>query len=158
MTNRKLITKSSSKRVTADALGEAKRRNGWSNADLGDAMDCCEGSVRNRLDDEDPKNQMLVHELRRITQSDGPAVANCIFADLNFRLTATASQATALDALPLAAAKASLVGQLIEAAADNVIDRQEALSLLPQLVDLTNRLVGFKAHLRAIIDGDMPTS
>lgn len=155
MTKRVLITKTSTKRVTAAAIAEAKARNGWSNADAGDALDCSEGTVRLRTDGEDVGNQMTVHELRRITQADGAAVADRIFADLGYRL----SGASAVDgdaagaALQLAASKATLIGQLIAAAADDQINRDEAKLLLPQLAALSEQLTGFMAHLRAVIEG-----
>lgn len=156
MTKRVLITKSSSKQAAADALAEAKRRNKWSNADLGDAMDCSEGSVRNRLDDEDVANQMLVHELRRITQVDGPTVANGIFADTNYRLTQIDACGAPVNALACAAEHARTASDLIQALADGQIDIDEARHLLPQMVSLSNSLMGLKAHLRAIIDGTAP--
>ena len=154
MTKPRLIAKSFTKRVTAAALVEAKARNGWSNADAGDALGCSEGTVRLRCDGDDVANQMTVHELLRVTQADGAAIANRIFGEVGHRLTETTAGASDGDALGIAAAQAAIVGQLIEAMADQRIDAKEAAALLPQLVTLTERMVSFKAHLRAIIEGE----
>ncbi len=88
MTKCSLITQSHTKRQTALALAEAKTRNHWSNGDAGDALGCGEGTIRNRLDADDAKNQMTVHELLRSIQADGPHIANSILAIVDHRVRA----------------------------------------------------------------------
>ena len=81
-----LITQSHSKRVVAAAISAAKARNDWSNSDAADALGCSEATIRNRLDEDAPNNQMTVHELLRSIQSDEGRIANDILRDLGFRL------------------------------------------------------------------------
>lgn len=156
MTKRLLITKSLTKRITAAAIAEAKARNGWSNADAGDALDCSEGTVRERLDADEAGKQMTVHELRRVTQADGAAIANRILADLGYRLVPIAGGAAAPDAMALAVQQARCNADLLEAAPDG-IDLGEARRLLPQYVALADTITHFKAQLRAIIEGHPPS-
>lgn len=83
---RALITQSHTKRTTAAAISAAKARNGWSNSDAADALGCCEGTIRNRLDTDAPNNQMTVHELLRSLQSDGRGIANDILAAVEYEV------------------------------------------------------------------------
>lgn len=67
-----ILTQRISKARCADLIRAAKRANGWTNTDAGDAMGCCEGTVRNRLDDDTPKDQMTVYELARLIAACDP--------------------------------------------------------------------------------------
>lgn len=156
MTKQRLITKSSTKRITAAALTEAKARNGWSNADLGDGMDCSEGCARLRMDGDDPKNQMTVHELRRITQSDGPAVANLIFADLHYRLDGGVAELPT-EILHVSASLARLAAAISSAAAGGPLNAVDARALLPDAVEVSRQIHGLKALLRALSEGGQAT-
>ncbi|NYT43130.1 hypothetical protein HZY97_20310 [Sphingomonas sp. R-74633] len=131
MTKCGLITHSRTKRVTAGALADAKTRNDWSNGDMGDAMGCGEGTVRHRLNADDPSHQMTVHELLRLTQADGPRVANAIFADIQHALVPDVHD-TVPDALAAASGAALCASALIEAAPGG-IDLVEWRRLLPTL-------------------------
>lgn len=149
MTKCGLITQSSTKRVTALAIAEAKRRNGWSNGDAGDALGIAEGTIRNRLDGDDPKNQMTVFELLRSIQSDGPHIANTIFTIVGHRVDATAC-GSAPDALAAAGEAARCAAEIIQAA-PNGFDRTEAQHLLPILEGQIAQQTALANFLRGII-------
>ena len=150
MTKTSLITKSSTKRVGASALLEVKARREWSNVDLGDAMDCSEGTVRLRIDGDDVAKQMTMHEARRITQADGPAVLNALLSDIGYCLSPIADLLPDVNPMGVAATAARTASDLITLAVDG-IDPDEAAVLLPLAVTLTADLTDLKAHLRAII-------
>lgn len=148
MLNCSLITQSHTKKAAASALAEAKARHGWSNTDLGDALGCGEGTIRNRLDTDSPGNQMTVHELLRSIQSDGPAIANRILGEVGYRATPTQAAPDA-DVLLVASRAALCASELITAAPDG-IDPKEAQHLLPLLVDHVAQLTALKETLRVI--------
>lgn len=149
MTKSALITQTSTKLATAAALGEAKARRKWSNSDAADALGCGEGTIRNRLEGDDPKNQMTVHELRRSLAADGTHIANRILADDGYRVVSAGCD-SAPDALAIAAAQTRCATDLIEAAPDG-FDPGEAERLLPGIVAQIDRLSALEGHLRRVI-------
>jgi len=149
MSKRDLITQTRTKRATAAAIADAKLRNGWSNGDAGDALGCGEGTVRNRLEADDAKNQMTVHELLRSIQADGPHIANAILAVVRCRV-ATVECENAPDALAVAGASARCAAELI-AAAPGGIDPDEARRLLPIVTAQRHELEQLEATLRATL-------
>lgn len=152
MTKCTLITQSHTKRATAAALAEAKVRNDWSNSDAGDAIGCGEGTIRNRLDADDPKNQMTVHELRRSLQADGAHIANAILADVGYRVTPTGCE-SAPDALAVAGASARCAAEIITAAPGG-FDPDEAKRLLPIVTAQMSELASLESMLRKVLSDD----
>ena len=151
MTKCDLITQSRTKRQTALAISEAKLRNGWSNGDAADALGCGEGTIRNRIDADDAKNQMTVHELLRSIQADGPHIANSILAIVDHRVHAIACD-NVPDAIAAAGDSARCAAELI-AAAPGGFDKNEALALLPLVENQIATLIGLADHLREVIAG-----
>jgi len=149
MTKFALITQSDTKRATAAAIQDAKTRRKWSNSDAGDALGCGEGTIRNRLDSDDPGNQMTVHELRRSLRSDGTHIANKILADDGYRVVSTGAD-SAPDALTVAAMQTRCAAELIDAAPDG-IDYEEAKRLLPRVVEQQDSLAALEGMLRRTI-------
>lgn len=154
MTKSALITQSRTKQVTAAALQDAKSRNGWSNGDAGDALGCGEGTIRNRLDGDDAKNQMTVHELLRSIQADGPHIANMILAIVDHRADPVCCD-NAPDAIAAAGAAARCAADLIAAAPDG-FSKAEARTLLPQIEAQIRQLKGLADHMREVIAGPSP--
>jgi hypothetical protein len=152
MTKCGLITHSHTKRRTAAALAALKASRSFSNADMGDAMGCGEGTVRNRLESDDPSHQMTVHELVRLTQALGSSVANAIFADIGHQLVPDVHDSAA-DALGAAGASARCTAALIEAAPGG-IDRAEARRLLPLLEAQDALISGMIVHCRHVLAGE----
>ncbi len=150
MTKRAVITQTNTKRITASAISEAKERNGWSNGDAGDALGCGEGTIRNRLEADDPKHQMTVYELLRSIDADGPHIANRILGAVDFRAMPKGCT-SAPDALALAGSQARCAAELI-AAVPGGIDRNEAFQLLPLVVTQQASLAALETLLRSIID------
>lgn len=150
MTKFGLITQSDTKRATAAALADAKRRRCWSNSDAADALGCGEGTIRNRLDADDPKHQMTVHELRRALRTDGPHIANGILADDGYRVVSSACD-SAPDALTVAGQQTRCAAELIESAPGG-IDFDEAQRLLPMVVAQQDSLSALEGHLRRTIN------
>lgn len=153
MTKTKLLSQIGTKQIVAEALRDTKKRNGWSNAETGDAMGCGEGTVRNRLDDEDASHQMTVHELRRLIAVDGSTALDSMIADLGYRTIVTDDCQRHADPMTLAAAKARAAADLIAALSDGNISREEAARLLPQFECLVGDIVHMKGQLRAILRG-----
>lgn len=153
MTKPHVITKSDTKRITAAALSEAKARNGWSNADAGDTLGISEGTVRNRLADDEPdKHHMTVYELTRAIAAGELALANKILGDLvGHHVAPNAGVIDAATALDAAGAAASCAAELIAAAADGKIDADEARELLPRIVKLIATMTGLEARVRDIV-------
>lgn len=151
MTKSMLITQSSTKRATAAAIAEAKARNDWSNRDAGDALGCGEGTIRNRIDAEDAKNQMTVHELLRSIQADGPHIANRILEGVAYRVLPK-SYAAAPDALAVAGGAARCAAEII-AASPGGFDRNEAAKLIPIVVEQQENLAALEQLLRECLAG-----
>lgn len=151
MTKCALLTHSHTKRITAAALTAAKARRDWSNGDLADAMGCGEGTIRNRLTDDEPSHQMTVHELRRVTQADGPMIANAIFADLEYQLVPDNPE-SAIDALTVAHGAANCAAALIEASPGG-ISVAEWRTLMPILEAQDQRLSSLIQAGRAALAG-----
>lgn len=149
MTKCDLITQSHTKRVTASALANAKARNSWSNGDAGDALGIAEGTIRNRLDGDDPKHQMTVHELLRSITGDGTDIANEILAIVKHRVSPVACD-NAPDAIAVAGSAAQCAADIITAAPDG-FDEGEAKALLPGVSALATTLIALEAQLRAVI-------
>ena len=151
MTDPRLITQSSTKRVTAAAIGDAKARRSWSNADAGDALGVAEGTIRNRLEADCPKHQMTVFELLRALQSDGVAIPNRIMADAGYEVVPTVC-ASATDAIVTAGRQAHCASEIIAAAVDAVITREEWRRLMPVIVQAQADLAAMAAQGRAALD------
>lgn len=151
MTKCALITQSLTKRRTAAALLAAKARREWSNSDMGDALGCGEGTIRNRIDGDDAKNQMTVHELLRSIQADGAHIANDILAIVDHRATPRRCT-SAPDAIAAAGAAARCAAEIIEAAPGG-FDRSEAVKLLPSIEQEIEALTALADHLREVIAG-----
>jgi hypothetical protein len=151
MTNCRVLTQSATKRQTAAALAERKAQLGWSNGDAGDVLGCGEGTIRNRLDGDDPKNQMTVHELLRSIQGDDTHIANHIMALVDCAVVRTGKGA-APDALAAAGHSARCAAELIAAAPDG-FDTKEARHLLPLVIQLIGELGGIETMLRDVIAG-----
>lgn len=154
MTKPFLITQTHTKRETAAAIAEAKARNGWSNNDAGDALGCGEGTIRNRMEADDPKNQMTVHELLRSIQADGPHIANRILRSVDYRVVPTSCD-SAPDAIAVAGNAARCAAEIITAAADG-FDRDEAKRLLPLVVAQQAELAALETMLRGVITPPAP--
>jgi hypothetical protein len=152
MTKFAIITQSHTKRATAAALAEAKARNRWSNSDAADALGCGEGTIRNRLDADDPKNQMTVHELRRSLQADGPHIANAILSDVGFGVVSTECD-SAPDALAVAGASARCAAEIISMAPGG-FDPDEARRLLPIVTAQKCELAALETMLRKVLSDD----
>jgi hypothetical protein len=148
MTKCDLITQSHTKRVTASALANAKARNSWSNGDAGDALGIGEGTIRNRLDGDDPKHQMTVHELLRSINTD-TGIANEILAIVKYRVSPTDCD-NAPDAIAVAGSAARCAADIITAAPGG-FDEGEAKALLPGVSALATTLIALEAQLRAVI-------
>lgn len=148
MTKCDLITQSHTKRVTASALANAKARNSWSNGDAGDALGIGEGTIRNRLDGDDPKHQMTVHELLRSIKTD-TGIANEIMAIVKHRVSPTDCD-NAPDAIAVAGSAARCAADIITAAPGG-FDEGEAKALLPGVSALATTLIALEARLRAVI-------
>lgn len=148
MTKCDLITQSHTKRVTASALANAKVRNSWSNGDAGDALGIGEGTIRNRLDGDDPKHQMTVHELLRSIKAD-TGIANEIMAIVKHRVSPTDCD-NAPDAIAVAGSAARCAADIITAAPGG-FDEGEAKALLPGVSALATTLIALEAQLRAVI-------
>jgi hypothetical protein len=155
MTKCDLITQSRTKRQTALAISEAKQRNGWSNSDAGDALGCGEGTIRNRLDGDDAKNQMTVHELLRSIQADGPHIANTILAMVDHRAHPITCDSVP-DAISAAGTSARCAAELIQAAPGG-FDKLEAIGLLPLVEQQIQTFIGLADHLREVIAGTAAT-
>lgn len=149
MTKSAHITQSSTKRITAAALAELKRLREWSNSDLGEALGCGEGTARNRLCDDDPNNQMPVHELRRLIAAGEFGTVNSIFADLGVHLEQDVFD-TPTDALQAAAASSRCSVALIEAAPDG-ISKAEWRVLLPLLEDEDRKISAMLVEGRRVL-------
>jgi len=149
MTKSLVITQSSTKRLCAAALADAKSRHDWSNQDAGDALGCGEGTIRNRLNTDDVGNQMTVHELRRSLGADGTHIANKILSGDGY-LVVPVTAADAPDAFALAASSSRCTAELIEAAQDG-FDFDEATSLLPKVVEQREGLASLEVLLRRTI-------
>lgn len=146
------FTKSSAKRVTAAGLAEAKTRNAWSNADAGDVLGISEGTVRNRLcDDEPDKHHMTVFELARAIAHGEISLANYILGKLCHHHVVPLQGASAASAIDAAQSCARNAAQMLEAAADGVIDYDEAVALLPGVNQLQAKVGAFEARLRETI-------
>jgi hypothetical protein len=76
---RRPLTKSDVKRHVAACITEAQARNGWSNPDAADILGCCDNTIVNRKDGDDPGKQMTVYELLRAATAD-EMLANDIVA------------------------------------------------------------------------------
>lgn len=151
MTKAPILTQSHAKRVSAAALSTLKARRDWSNADLGEAMGCGEGTVRNRLDGDSSNNQLTAHELVRLTLADGPAVANALFGEVGFELVPDA-HGSAPDALVAASGAARCAAALIERSPDG-IDLKEWRELLPLLEDHDRVISAMLRKGRAVLSG-----
>jgi len=149
MTIQRTLTQSRTKLVTADALSDAKKRRGWSNGDAGDALGCGEGTIRNRLDQDDPGHQMTVYELLRSVLADGTHIANAIFDEIDHHLRPHGC-ASAPDAIEVAYQQTKCAAELI-AAAPGGYDLEEARRLLPIVAAQNASGAVLEAQLRAII-------
>ncbi|GEM_PF-6883565 len=125
------LTQSSTKRIVAAALAGLKADRSWSNADLGDVLGCNEGTARNRMADEEPNNQMPVHELRRLIAAGEIGTVDKILHDLGVHIERDDFE-TPADALKAAACSNRTAAALIEAAPDG-ISKAEWRVLLPLL-------------------------
>lgn len=152
MTKSCFFTQSCTKRLTASALADLKRRNAWSNADLGDALGGGEGTARNRLCDDEPNNQMTVHELRRLIAAGEIGTVNSILADLGVHVEPDKYE-TPIDALQAAAASSRCTGALIEAAPDG-ISRAEWRKLIPLLEDEDRKIGAMLIEGRRALSGE----
>jgi hypothetical protein len=149
MTTPRTLTQSRAKRVIASALTDAQKRRDWSNADLGDALGCGEGTIRNRTDIDDTGKQMTVYELLRSVAADGTHIANAIFAEVQHQLRPTGCS-SAPDAIAIAYEQTRCAAELI-AASPGGYDLEEATRLLPMVVDQNARGALLEAELRRII-------
>ena len=154
MMKRRIITQSDAKRATATAIDEAKERNRWSNADVGDVLGCGEGTVRNRLNGDDPAHQMSVYELARAIAAGQPEIANHILKALCGHHVAPDCADDAPQALDAAAASAQCAADLIAIAPDG-ISLAEAKATLPTMVRMQALFAGLEAQMRQIIGGDV---
>lgn len=152
MTKSPVFTQSATKRTIAAALSELKKERSWSNADLGDVLGCGEGTVRNRLADDEPNNQMPVHELRRLIAAGELATVNAILADVGAHIEQDGYD-TPIDALQAAASASRCTAALIDAAPGG-IDAREWRVLLPLLEDEDRRIGCLLAQgRRAVAEG-----
>ncbi|WP_145960975.1 hypothetical protein [Sphingosinithalassobacter portus] len=126
-----------------------KRDREWSNSDLADVLGCGEGTVRNRLADDDPANQMPVHELRRLIAAGEGSTVNAILADLGVHIEPD-HFGNPTDALQAAAAASRCSVALIEAAPDG-IDGKEWAALLPLLEDEERKISALLAEGRRML-------
>lgn len=133
MMKSRLVTQSSTKRTVAAALADLKKLRGWSNAELGEVLGCGEGTARNRLADDEPNNQMPVHELLRLILAGELGAVNGILSEVGVHVKQDQFD-SAIDALQAAAASSRCSVALIEAAPDG-ISKDEWRALLPLLED-----------------------
>lgn len=152
MTKAIIITKSATKLATAAALAEAKRRRSWSNADAAEVLGTSEGTVRNRLAEDEPdKHHMTVHELARAIAAGEVPMVNQILTDLvGYHVAPNATSIELPDVLDTAQAAARAAAELIAAAADGEVDAAEADSALPRLVELQAELTGLIEQFRPL--------
>lgn len=152
MRNERHFTQSSTKRITAAALADLKRDREWSNTDLGEVLGCGEGTARNRLCDDDPANQMPVHELRRLIAKGEIGTVNAILCDLGVHIEFDTFD-TPSDALQAAAASSRCSVALIEAAPDG-ISKAEWRKLVPLLEDEDRKIGALLIEGRRALAGD----
>lgn len=152
MTKERHFTQSSTKRITAAALADLKRDREWSNNDLGDVLGCGEGTARNRLCDDDPNNQMPVHELRRLIARGEIGAVNSMLSDLGVHVEVDQFD-TPADALQAAAASSRCSVALIEAAPDG-ISNAEWRRLIPLLEDEDRKISALLVQGRRALAGD----
>ncbi|RYG89544.1 MAG: hypothetical protein EON59_01340, partial [Alphaproteobacteria bacterium] len=119
MTKSRLITQNSTKRTVAAALADLKKLRGWSNSELGEVLGCGEGTARNRLADDEPNNQMPVHELLRLILAGELGAVNAILAEVGVHIEQDQFD-TAIDALQVAATSSRSATALIEAAPNGI--------------------------------------
>jgi hypothetical protein len=145
MTKLGLITQSHTKRVTAAAIANAKARNGWSNSDAADALGTCEGTVRNRLDADCPKNQMTVHELLRSLPHD-IGIANDVLAPAGHKVVPLDGTKAPDMSLPCIVARFQL--ELSLALEDGRLDPEELRRMRPQIEALGEAVDGLRERMK----------
>jgi hypothetical protein len=142
-----IISQSLTKRTTAAALADRVRANNWSNSDAGDVLGISEGTIRNRLDGDEPSKQMTVHELARSVKYDGPAMANAILSKLvGFHLERDERESAA-EALDLTADGAQCAAALLAMSPE--LSPADRRALLAKVINIKITLGGVEALLRA---------
>lgn len=145
------LTQRLAKRIVADALSQQLTAESLNNAEGGDVLGCGEGTIRNRLDRDDDGKQMTVYELARGIRAWGAKFGTAILSKLAGVRCEVIDGDQAPDPIVFAGDMASLIGELLKAAADRIFSYVEAKALLPFVEKLEEGAGALAEHLREVI-------